>query len=135
MKSTDSRRQVGDAILCVELRAFYIVNSRDGSRAVSCPQVVITLRQRKQGAIQNSLAIAVPKMNRFLLFLHFIFYKMADFLGICLLIPRDYSTVMLKILWQFYSRTPVSRTLKGNEKHFALAGNWSYRGRFQWHFD
>ena len=98
MKCTDSRRQVGNAILCVELRAFYIVNSRDGSRAVSCPQVVITLRQRKQGAIQNSLTIDVPKMNRFLLFFHFIVYKMADFLGICLLIPRDYSTVMLKIL-------------------------------------
>lgn len=99
MKSTDSGRQVGNAILCGELRAFYIANSRDESRAVSCPQVVITLGQRKQGAsFQNSLTIDVPKMDRFLLFFHFIFYKMADFLRTCLLIPRDYSTVMLKIL-------------------------------------
>ena len=100
MKSTDSGREVGNAILCGELRAFYIANSRDGSRAVSCPQVVITLGQRKQGAsFQNSLTIDVPKMDRFSLFFHFIFYKMADFLRTCLLIPRDYSTVMLKILW------------------------------------
>ena len=124
MKSTDSGRQVGNAILCGELRAFYIANSRDGSRAVSCPQVVITLGQRKQGAsFQNSLTIDVPKMDRFLLFFHFIFYKMADFLRACLLIPRDYSTVMLSI--------PVSRTLKRNEEHFELAGNLSYQGRFQ----
>ena len=70
MKSTDSGRQVGNAILCGDqLRAFYIANSRDGSRAVSCPKVVITLGQRKQGAsFQNSLTIDVPKMDRFLLF-------------------------------------------------------------------
>ena len=29
-----------------------------------------------------------------------------------------------------YSRTPVTRTLKGNEKHFELMGNTSYRGKF-----
>ena len=27
------------------------------------------------------------------------------------------------------SRTPVTRTLKGNEKQFGLGGGWSYRGR------
>ena len=104
MKSTDSRRQVGNAILCVELmlRAFYIVNSRDGSRAVSCPQVVITLGQRKQGAsFQNSLTIDVPKMNRFLLFFSLYFLQNGR---LSRDLPLDsqrlliYSTVMLKIL-------------------------------------
>ena len=33
------------------------------------------------------------------------------------------------------SRIPVTRTLKGNEKQFELAGNSSYRGKFQWNFD
>ena len=28
-----------------------------------------------------------------------------------------------------YSRTPVTRTLKGSEKQFELAGGSSYRGR------
>ena len=31
--------------------------------------------------------------------------------------------------------TPVTRTLKGNEKLFELAGNSSYRCKFQWNFD
>ena len=30
-----------------------------------------------------------------------------------------------------YSRTPVTRTLQGNEKQFELAGNSSYRDKFQ----
>ena len=30
-----------------------------------------------------------------------------------------------------YSKTLVTRTLKGNEKQFELAGNSSYRGKFQ----
>ena len=30
-----------------------------------------------------------------------------------------------------YSRTLVTRTLKGNEKWFELAGNSRYRGKFQ----
>ena len=34
-----------------------------------------------------------------------------------------------------YSRTLVTRTLKGNEKQFELAGNSSYQGEFQWNFD
>ena len=34
-----------------------------------------------------------------------------------------------------YSRTLVTRTLKGNEKWFKLAGNSSYRGKFQWNCD
>ena len=34
-----------------------------------------------------------------------------------------------------YSRTPVTRTLKGNEKQFELAENSSYQGNFQWNFD
>ena len=29
-----------------------------------------------------------------------------------------------------YSRTPVTRTLKGNRKQFKLAGNSSYQGKF-----
>ena len=33
-----------------------------------------------------------------------------------------------------YSRTPVTRTLEGNEKQFELAGNSSYRGKFQGSF-
>ena len=33
-----------------------------------------------------------------------------------------------------YSRTPVTRTLEGNEKQFELAGNSSYRGKFQANF-
>ena len=33
------------------------------------------------------------------------------------------------------SRILVTRTLKGNEKQFELAGNSSYRGKFQWNFD
>ena len=35
----------------------------------------------------------------------------------------------------FYIRTPVTRTVKGNEKQFELEGNASYRGKFQGHFD
>ena len=31
--------------------------------------------------------------------------------------------------------TPVTRTLKGNEKQVELAGNSSYQGKFQWNFD
>ena len=34
-----------------------------------------------------------------------------------------------------YSRTLVTRTLRGNEKRFELAGNSSYRGTFQWNCD
>ena len=34
-----------------------------------------------------------------------------------------------------YSITPVTRTLEGNEKQFELAGNSSYRGKFQENFD
>ena len=30
-----------------------------------------------------------------------------------------------------YSRTPVTRTLQGNEKQFELAGNSSYRDKLQ----
>ena len=30
-----------------------------------------------------------------------------------------------------YCRTPVTRTLKGNQKMFELAGNSSYQGKFQ----
>ena len=30
-----------------------------------------------------------------------------------------------------YSRTLVTRTLKGNEKRFELEGNLSYQGKFQ----
>ena len=30
-----------------------------------------------------------------------------------------------------YSRTLVTQTLKGNKKRFKLAGNSSYRGKFQ----
>ena len=33
------------------------------------------------------------------------------------------------------SRILVTRTLKGNVKQFELAGNSSYRGKFQWNFD
>ena len=42
---------------------------------------------------------------------------------------------MKKELQREYSRTPVSRTLKGNEKQFKLARNSSYRGKFQYNFD
>ena len=34
-----------------------------------------------------------------------------------------------------YSRNSGTRTLKGNEEQFELAGNSSYRGKFQWSFD
>ena len=34
-----------------------------------------------------------------------------------------------------HSRTWVTRTLRGNEKQFELAGNVSYQGKFQWNFD
>ena len=33
------------------------------------------------------------------------------------------------------SRTPVTQTLKGNEKQFELGKNLSYQGKFQWNFD
>ena len=41
------------------------------------------------------------------------------------------------LMWKcsMYSRTPVTQTLKGNKKQFKLAGNSSYRGKFQWNFD
>ena len=35
---------------------------------------------------------------------------------------------------KFYCRVKP-RTPKGNEKQFELAGNSSYRGKFQWNFD
>ena len=34
-----------------------------------------------------------------------------------------------------YSRNSGTRTLKGNEEQFELAGNSGYRGKFQWRFD
>ena len=34
-----------------------------------------------------------------------------------------------------YSRTPVTQTLKQNKKRWELAGNSSYRGKFQWNCD
>ena len=34
-----------------------------------------------------------------------------------------------------YIKTPVTRTLKVNEKQFDLAGNSSYRSKFQWNFE
>ena len=40
----------------------------------------------------------------------------------------------VKMLY-IYSRTPVTQTLKGNKKQLELAGNLSYRGKFQWNFD
>ena len=33
------------------------------------------------------------------------------------------------------SRTPVTQTMKGNEKQFKLGRNSSYQGKFQWNFD
>ena len=44
------------------------------------------------------------------------------------------SQVMCQIIFS-YCRNPVTRTLKGNQKMFELAGNSSYRGKFQWNFD
>ena len=35
----------------------------------------------------------------------------------------------------FYSRTPVTRTLKENETQFEFERNLSYRDKFQWNFD
>ena len=35
----------------------------------------------------------------------------------------------------YYSRTPVTRTLKGNEKQFELLRNSSYQSKFQWNCD
>ena len=32
--------------------------------------------------------------------------------------------------YHYYSRTPVTRTLRGNEKQFQIAGISSYRGKF-----
>ena len=34
-----------------------------------------------------------------------------------------------------YSRTPVTRTLMGNEKKFELLRNSSYQSKFQWNWD
>ena len=34
-----------------------------------------------------------------------------------------------------YSSTPVTRTLKGNEKQFELAGNSNHQGKFKGNFD
>ena len=34
-----------------------------------------------------------------------------------------------------YFRTPVTQTLKGNEKQLELVGNSSYRSKFQWNLD
>ena len=42
-----------------------------------------------------------------------------------------YDTTNTSNFCNFYSRTPVTRTLKGNEKQFELVGNSSYRGKFQ----
>ena len=41
------------------------------------------------------------------------------------------------VMWKcsIYSRTPVTQTLKGNEKQSELAGNSSYWGKFQCNFD
>ena len=41
------------------------------------------------------------------------------------------------MLWikVIYGRTPVTRTLKRNKKHFESAGNSSYQGKFQGNFD
>ena len=36
-----------------------------------------------------------------------------------------------RVIGTKYSRTPVTQTLKGNEKQFELVGNSSYRGKFQ----
>jgi len=36
-----------------------------------------------------------------------------------------------EVIGKDYSRTPVTQTLKGNEKQFELVENSSYRGKFQ----
>ena len=47
----------------------------------------------------------------------------------------DYVGKNARFVGSKYSRTPVTRPLKGNEKQFELAANSSYRGKFQGNFD
>ena len=54
----------------------------------------------------------------------------------CCFIVLEHHCGHCDLMWKcsMYSRTPVTQTLKGNKKQFELAGNSSYRGKFQWNF-